>query len=112
MFYFDTLVYITLSDVFYYLSASPERYISKNGTTIISQPIKGTAKRHSDHIEDEKLKNELTNDPKVPYFDIWIAFSEQEVRFPRFGVTHVMIEFFMEELFALSDASKAGYFKA
>src|SRR5690606_22403493 len=29
----------------YLLSASPERYLKKSGNTIISQPIKGTAKR-------------------------------------------------------------------
>lgn len=46
------------------LSASPERYLKKEGDLIISQPIKGTAKRFSDSIEDEKSKNELALDPK------------------------------------------------
>ena len=41
------------------LSASPERYIKKNQNTIISQPIKGTAKRHFNFEEDDKIKNEL-----------------------------------------------------
>tara|TARA_B100000497_G_scaffold122566_1_gene153806 strand:- start:18071 stop:19372 length:1302 start_codon:yes stop_codon:yes gene_type:complete len=59
--------------VLYSFSASPERYISKNGTTIVSQPIKGTAKRHSDHSEDEKLKMELTNDPKERSENIMIT---------------------------------------
>jgi len=36
------------------LSASPERYLKKTGDTIISQPIKGTSKRFSDILEDEK----------------------------------------------------------
>ncbi len=46
------------------LSASPERYIKKEGDLLISQPIKGTAKRFRDPIEDEKSKNELASDPK------------------------------------------------
>ncbi|WP_310559309.1 anthranilate synthase component I family protein [Flavobacterium sp.] len=46
------------------LSASPERYIKKEGDLLISQPIKGTAKRFLDSIEDEKSKNQLASDPK------------------------------------------------
>ena len=46
------------------LSASPERYLKKEGELVISQPIKGTAKRFSDPLEDEKAKNELASDPK------------------------------------------------
>ena len=41
------------------LSASPERYLKKQGDLLISQPIKGTAKRSNDSIEDLKLKNDL-----------------------------------------------------
>lgn len=48
----------------YLLSASPERYLRKEGTKIISQPIKGTSKRFSDGIEDEKSKLELAQNPK------------------------------------------------
>lgn len=46
------------------LSASPERYLKKEGDLIISQPIKGTAKRFLDPIEDENSKNQLELDPK------------------------------------------------
>jgi para-aminobenzoate synthetase component 1 len=46
------------------LSASPERYIKKEGDVLISQPIKGTAKRFSDPIEDQRSKNQLALDPK------------------------------------------------
>jgi para-aminobenzoate synthetase component 1 len=46
------------------LSASPERYLKKEGDLLISQPIKGTAKRFLDSIEDEKSKNQLASDPK------------------------------------------------
>lgn len=55
--------YMRLSDK-YILSASPERYIKKNGITITSQPIKGTAKRVSDPVEDKQLANNLENDEK------------------------------------------------
>ncbi len=48
----------------YLLSASPERYLKKEGELLISQPIKGTAKRFKDPIEDEKSKNLLASDPK------------------------------------------------
>jgi para-aminobenzoate synthetase component 1 len=48
----------------YLLSASPERYLRKEGETIISQPIKGTAKRFLDKTADEKSKIDLQNDPK------------------------------------------------
>src|SRR5690606_26106810 len=44
----------------YLLSASPERYLRKEGDKIISQPIKGTARRSSDAGEDERIKEELT----------------------------------------------------
>jgi para-aminobenzoate synthetase component 1 len=48
----------------YLLSASPERYIKKEGSTIISQPIKGTAKRSKNAIEDARLKASLEQDNK------------------------------------------------
>lgn len=49
---------------YYALSASPERYIKKQGKKIISQPIKGTAKRLNNPEEDEILKSNLQIDPK------------------------------------------------
>lgn len=48
----------------YILSASPERFLSKNGNTLISQPIKGTARRGKTKVEDELLKNELATNSK------------------------------------------------
>tara|TARA_B110000211_G_scaffold132060_1_gene151543 strand:- start:10 stop:1305 length:1296 start_codon:yes stop_codon:yes gene_type:complete len=48
----------------YLLSASPERYIKKTGSKIISQPIKGTRKRGESESEDEALKKELFEDQK------------------------------------------------
>jgi para-aminobenzoate synthetase component 1 len=48
----------------YLLSASPERYIKKEGLKITSQPIKGTAKRSLDLEEDQILKETLFKDIK------------------------------------------------
>jgi len=48
----------------YLMSASPERYIRKEGDLIISQPIKGTAPRKSNADDDEKVKLELSEDTK------------------------------------------------
>lgn len=55
------------------LSASPERYLKKEGENLISQPIKGTAKRFLDPIEDEKSKTNLAQDPKERAENIMIA---------------------------------------
>ncbi len=48
----------------YLLSASPERYIRKEGNKIISQPIKGTAKRLRSKIDDDKIASDLSRDIK------------------------------------------------
>lgn len=48
----------------YILSASPERFLSRQGQTLLSQPIKGTAKRGQDATEDEKIKAELAGSAK------------------------------------------------
>ncbi|MBI9040159.1 aminodeoxychorismate synthase component I [Lutibacter sp.] len=55
------------------LSASPERYLKKDGETVISQPIKGTEKRASTKIEDEKLINQLEQNPKERAENIMIV---------------------------------------
>ncbi len=47
------------------LCASPERFLKKQGNEILSQPIKGTAKRVTGNtIEDELSKKELQCSPK------------------------------------------------
>ncbi|GAK91021.1 para-aminobenzoate synthase aminase component [Nonlabens ulvanivorans] len=56
-------VYARLNS-YHVMSASPERYLKKVGSQLISQPIKGTAKRSQHFIEDEDLKEQLFNDPK------------------------------------------------
>jgi len=55
------------------LCASPERFMSKIGSKIISQPIKGTIKRGLNEIEDKKLKKQLQNDPKERSENIMIV---------------------------------------
>lgn len=57
----------------YVLSASPERYLKKEGTTIISQPIKGTAKRAFSEQEDKALIEALAQDPKERSENIMIT---------------------------------------
>jgi len=48
----------------YILGASPERFLAKRGDKLISQPIKGTAKRGKTEAEDEAIKQELRNHTK------------------------------------------------
>ncbi len=57
----------------YLLSASPERYLRKEGQKIISQPIKGTAKRSEDSLDDQKMIRDLKNDPKERSENIMIV---------------------------------------
>lgn len=64
--------FIKLNDK-YLLSASPERYLKKTGTKIISQPIKGTAKRSKDSVEDKRLKEQLAIDEKERSENIMIV---------------------------------------
>ena len=51
-------------DEHFLLSASPERYIKKDGTKIISQPIKGTARRSKNKYDDQKIAINLARDEK------------------------------------------------
>ena len=55
------------------LSASPERYLRKEGTKVISQPIKGTAKRSVDTNEDEQSKLDLVHNEKERSENIMIV---------------------------------------
>ena len=57
----------------YVLSASPERYIKKEGCKIISQPIKGTAKRLKDKNDDEKIARNLSRNIKERSENIMIV---------------------------------------
>ena len=57
----------------YALCASPERYIKKEDDMIISQPIKGTAKRSEIVVEDNQLKTDLLKDEKERSENIMIV---------------------------------------
>lgn len=57
----------------YVLSASPERYLKKEGSTIISQPIKGTAKRLQNATKDKEMAAALVKDPKERSENIMIT---------------------------------------
>lgn len=57
----------------YILSASPERYLQKKGNTLISQPIKGTAKRDTNPAKDAALVQKLQSDPKERAENIMIV---------------------------------------
>jgi para-aminobenzoate synthetase component 1 len=57
----------------YLLCASPERYLRKEESKVISQPIKGTAKRFSDSVLDENSKKELSENPKERSENIMIV---------------------------------------
>lgn len=47
-----------------FVSISPERLIEVHGTRVVSSPIKGTAPRAEDALEDTAILNRLAADPK------------------------------------------------
>lgn len=55
--------YFKANDLFL-LSASPERFLKKTGDTLISEPIKGTAKRDKNTVKDQEQINDLKNNTK------------------------------------------------
>jgi para-aminobenzoate synthetase component 1 len=57
----------------YLLSASPERYLRKEGNKVISQPIKGTSKRFENKELDNQSKVDLQNNPKERSENIMIV---------------------------------------
>ncbi len=57
----------------YILCASPERYLTKDENKLITQPIKGTAKRSGWEEEDQANKNSLRNSIKEQAENIMIV---------------------------------------
>jgi len=57
----------------YILSATPERFLCKRGSRLISQPIKGTAKRSQDAEEDTAIKLQLRNNIKEQAENVMIV---------------------------------------
>ncbi|MGB6036961.1 MAG: anthranilate synthase component I family protein [Cryomorphaceae bacterium] len=60
-------------DDFFVMSGSPERYLKREGNRLISQPIKGTAKRSLDPILDKQSKADLPLDPKEQSENVMIV---------------------------------------
>lgn len=61
------------NDSQYLLCASMERYLKKEANKVISQPIKGTAKRFLDETLDNESKKELEKNPKERAENIMIV---------------------------------------
>lgn len=57
----------------YILSASPERFLRKKGNKLISQPIKGTARRSSNPTSDIQIKAELSKSEKEQAENVMIV---------------------------------------
>lgn len=58
---------------FFLMCASPERFLAKRGNKIISQPIKGTAKRGENEKEDRIIIESLKKDPKEQAENVMIV---------------------------------------
>lgn len=57
----------------YVLCASPERFLAKRGEQLVSQPIKGTARRGTTQAEDEIIKQNLRNNIKEQQENVMIV---------------------------------------
>ena len=57
----------------YLMCASPERFIKKTGNKLLSQPIKGTARRGKTYEEDEQIKQKLLLDKKEQSENVMIV---------------------------------------
>jgi para-aminobenzoate synthetase component 1 len=57
----------------YVLCASPERFLAKRADKLISQPIKGTAKRGKTNAEDEYIKQQLRDQTKEQQENVMIV---------------------------------------
>lgn len=57
----------------YILSASPERFLCKRSNRLISQPIKGTAKRSTSPLDDQLIREQLRLDQKEQTENVMIV---------------------------------------
>lgn len=60
-------------DAFSIISGSPERFLRKTGSTVISQPIKGTVRRGNTPEEDAALRRQLADSEKDKAENVMIA---------------------------------------
>lgn len=79
------------------MCASPERYLRKEGHTILAQPIKGTARRDADPEKDEEQKSRLRESLKEQAENVMIVdlMRNDLARFCALGSVQV------DELFGL-----------
>lgn len=79
------------------LGASPERFLKRDGSRLISQPIKGTIRRGDSPEEDEALKIELRNSEKEQAENLMIVdlVRNDLARSAEVGTVHV------DELFGI-----------
>lgn len=64
--------FVKINDL-YVISASPERFLSKNNLQILAQPIKGTSARNEDENIDYKNKIDLKNSAKEQSENVMIV---------------------------------------
>jgi para-aminobenzoate synthetase component 1 len=57
----------------YLVCSSPERFLQKKGSRIMSQPIKGTAKRSTDPVQDAALQQQLRSSAKEQSENVMIV---------------------------------------
>ena len=57
----------------YLMCASPERFVAKRKSAVISQPMKGTARRGANPEEDVNIKSQLQNDFKEQSENVMIV---------------------------------------
>ena len=82
--------YLNFGDV-KIVSASPERFLKKEGNYIETRPIKGTRPRGSNLSEDKRLKDELTHSVKDKAENLMIIDLERNDlgRISEYGSVHV-----------------------
>lgn len=75
----------------YLFSSSPERYLQRTGNRLISQPIKGTAKRGITFEEDNHIKQSLAQDIKEKNENVMIVdlVRNDLSRIAKQGTVHV-----------------------
>ena len=86
----------------YALCASPERFLAKRGNKLISQPIKGTAKRYADQVQDEQSRRQLHEQTKELQENVMIVdlVRNDLTKSAKQGTVHT------EELFGLYSFSQ------
>ncbi|HXS35217.1 MAG TPA: chorismate-binding protein [Flavipsychrobacter sp.] len=81
----------------YMMCASPERYLKKAKNNILTQPIKGTARRDENEIKDKEMREALHKDIKERAENVMIVdlMRNDLARFCEVGSVHV------DELFGI-----------